>query len=219
MDILEFNINYQLILSVIGTILAVLLVFLILQFFWLRAKVNRLYRKYKYFMMGEDGGSIEMKLSTEVRELRDMVESSQGMLHQQELLATMQLKSFQKIGLVRYDAFDETGDKLSFSLTLLDGKNNGVVLSSLAGHDASRIYAKAVTGGECREALSAEEAESIGIALNTLMPDVAKRQKMQSVPTKRKMMKIHLPGVLTGQKRNNEKQQGYFLEIDWQVSG
>lgn len=55
-------------------------------------------------MMGEDGGSIEMKLSTEVRELRDMVESSQGMLHQQELLATMQLKSFQKIGLVRYDA-------------------------------------------------------------------------------------------------------------------
>ena len=61
MDILEFNINYQLILSVIGTILAVLLVFLILQFFWLRAKVNRLYRKYKYFMMGEDGGSIEMK--------------------------------------------------------------------------------------------------------------------------------------------------------------
>mgnify|MGYP002638602733 FL=1 len=175
MDILEFNINYQLILSVIGTILAVLLVFLILQFFWLRAKVNRLYRKYKYFMMGEDGGSIEMKLSTEVRELRDMVESSQGMLHQQELLATMQLKSFQKIGLVRYDAFDETGDKLSFSLTLLDGKNNGIVLSSLAGHDASRIYAKAVTGGECREALSSEEAESISMALNTLMPDVAKR--------------------------------------------
>lgn len=175
MDILEFNINYQLILSVIGTILAVLLVFLILQFFWLRAKVNRLYRKYKYFMMGEDGGSIEMKLSTEVRELRDMVESSQGMLHQQELLATMQLKSFQKIGLVRYDAFDETGDKLSFSLTLLDGKNNGVVLSSLAGHDASRIYAKAVTGGECREALSSEEAESISMALNTLMPDVARR--------------------------------------------
>ena len=78
MDILEFNINYQLILSVIGTILAVLLVFLILQFFWLRAKVNRLYRKYKYFMMGEDGGSIEMKLSTEVRELRDMVESFPG---------------------------------------------------------------------------------------------------------------------------------------------
>ena len=214
MDILEFNINYQLILSVIGTILAVLLVFLILQFFWLRAKVNRLYRKYKYFMMGEDGGSIEMKLSTEVRELRDMVESSQGMLHQQELLATMQLKSFQKIGLVRYDAFDETGDKLSFSLTLLDGKNNGVVLSSLAGHDASRIYAKAVTGGECREALSSEEAESISIALNTLMPDVAKRVEDAVRAGEERNGEIRLLSVLTGLKRNDAKKQEYSLEID-----
>ena len=216
MDILEFNINYQLILSVIGTILAVLLVFLILQFFWLRAKVNRMYRKYKYFMKGEDGGSIEMKLSTEVRELRDMVESSQGMLHQQELLATMQLKSFQKIGLVRYDAFDETGDKLSFSLTLLDGKNNGVVLSSLAGHDASRIYAKAVTGGECREALSSEEAESISIALNTLMPDVANRvedalragaERYGETPSAKRIAQ-------TGFKRYDANKHEYSLEID-----
>lgn len=141
-----------------------------------------------------------------------MVESSQSMLHQQELLATMQLKSFQKIGLVRYDAFDETGDKLSFSLALLDGKNNGVVLSSLAGHDSSRIYAKAVTGGECREALSAEEAESIGIALNTLMPDVARKAEDAVRADKEKMMKIHLPGVSTGQKRIMESNRNISLK-------
>lgn len=163
-------------------------------------------------MMGEDGGSIEMKLSTEVRELRDMVESSQGMLHQQELLATMQLKSFQKIGLVRYDAFDETGDKLSFSLTLLDGKNNGVVLSSLAGHDASRIYAKAVTGGECREALSAEEAESIGIALNTLMPDVAKKAEDAVRADKEKMMKSICPAYRPDRKEIMESNRSISLK-------
>ncbi len=73
-----------------------------------------------------------------------MIASSENMLHQQELLANMQLQSFQKTGLVRYDAFDDTGDKLSFSLTILDGKNNGFILSALAGHDASRIYAKKV---------------------------------------------------------------------------
>lgn len=104
-----------------------------------------------------------------------MIASSENMLHQQELLANMQLQSFQKTGLVRYDAFDDTGDKLSFSLTILDGKNNGFILSSLAGHDASRIYAKKVTNGQCREALSAEEAESINLALNTLMPDMAQQ--------------------------------------------
>ena len=105
--------------------------------------------------------------------LRTQIARSENMLHQQELLATMQLSSFQKVGLVRYDAFDDTGDKLSFSLTVLDGKNNGFILSSLAGHDTSRIYAKQIVNGQCKEALSSEEAESINMALDTLMPDMA----------------------------------------------
>lgn len=177
MDMFDFTINYQLVLSVVGTLLCLLLLFLILQFIWLRTKVNRLYKKYKYFMAGEDGGSLELKLSTELRELREMVESSKSMLHQQELLATMQLQSFQKIGLIRYDAFDETGDKLSFSLTLMDGRNNGFIISSLAGSDSSRIYAKQIQNGQCKESLSSEEAESLRMAMNTLMPDMALRAK------------------------------------------
>lgn len=160
-------------LYVVGGIFLVLFLFLAAQILMLRSRLYRLTKKYKYFMNGEDGGSLELRLSTEVRELRDMVTSSENMLHQQELLATMQLQSFQKVGLVRYDAFDDTGDKLSFSLTVLDGKNNGFILSSLAGHDTSRIYAKQITNGQCKEALSSEEAESINIALDTLMPDMA----------------------------------------------
>ena len=167
--------------AAIGVVIVVFL-FIILQYVLLRNKLNRLAKKYKYFMNGEDGGSIELKLSTEVRELREMVASSENMLHQQELLATMQLQSFQKVGLVRYDAFDDTGDKLSFSLTVLDGKNNGFILSSLAGHDTSRIYAKKVVNGQCREALSSEEAESINIALDTLMPDMAEEAGNQMTP-------------------------------------
>ncbi len=165
-------------LYVIGGIFLVLFLFLAAQILMLRSRLNRLTKKYKYFMNGEDGGSLELRLSTEVRELRDMVTSSENMLHQQELLATMQLQSFQKVGLVRYDAFDDTGDKLSFSLTVLDGKNNGFILSSLAGHDTSRIYAKQITNGQCKEALSSEEAESINIALDTLMPDMAEEAQV-----------------------------------------
>lgn len=172
-------------------IVVILFLFMVLQYFLLRAKVNRLSKKYEYFMNGEDGGSIELKLSTEVRELREMVASSENMLHQQELLATMQLQSFQKVGLVRYDAFDDTGDKLSFSLTLLDGKNNGFILSSLAGHDTSRIYAKQIVKGQCKEALSSEEAESINMALDTLMPDIANegmpQGQAQGVPAGQKI--------------------------------
>ena len=59
---MEQWINYEMVWTVLGVFLAILLIFLILQFLWLRSKVNRLYRKYKYFMAGEDGSSIEMKL-------------------------------------------------------------------------------------------------------------------------------------------------------------
>ncbi len=170
------------ILYVISAILVVLLLFLAAQVLLLRSKLNRLEKKYKYFMNGEDGGSLELRLSTEVRELREMVTSSQSMLHQQELLATMQLSSFQKVGLVRYDAFDDNGDKLSFSLTVLDGKNNGFLLSSLAGHETSRIYAKKIINGQCSEAISAEEADSINMALDTLMPDMAQNAGAVDLP-------------------------------------
>ena len=58
--------------AAIGVVIVVFL-FILLQYVLLRNKLNRLAKKYKYFMNGEDGGSIELKLSTEVRELREMV--------------------------------------------------------------------------------------------------------------------------------------------------
>lgn len=121
-------------------------------------------------MAGENGGSLERQLSAELTELREMTRSSEDMLHQHELLSNMQIQSFQRSGLVKYDAFDDSGDKLSFSLTLLDGANNGFVLSSLVGRETSRIYVKPVLNGQCRDAISSEEAESISMALASEMP-------------------------------------------------
>jgi hypothetical protein len=150
----------------------IILLLLVVQVFMLRSRMNRLSRKYKYFMGGHDGVSVERQLSAEIKELRDMVSTSEGMLHQQELLANMQLESFQRMGMINYDAFDSTGDKLSFSLTLLNGRNNGFVFTCLTGSGTARIYAKKVTSGRCHESLSSEEAESIEMALNTQMPNV-----------------------------------------------
>lgn len=147
--------------------LAVLLVFLFMQTFALRARLNRLFKKYNYYMSGEDGISVERKLSVEVKELREMTQAAEQMIQQQEILFQAQSQSLQKIGLVKYDAFDDTGDKLSFSLTVMDGMNNGFVLSSLVGRENSRIYSKRIIGGQCREALSSEEAESINLALRS----------------------------------------------------
>lgn len=174
------------VLVAIGILLLLSLLFLSFQYMLLRSKMNRLYRKYRRFMNGEDGGTLENRLTNELLELREMVDTSRGMLRQQELLATMQLTAYQKTGLVRYDAFDDNGDKLSFSLALLDGRNNGFLFSSLAGQEGSRIYIKRILNGSARESLSAEEAESLEIALNTLMPDMAPRAAAAQAETEKR---------------------------------
>ena len=107
-------------------VLIILLAAMVLQ---LRAKVSALQNRYRYFMTGEKGESLERQLAAEVTELREMTRSGEDMLHQHELLSNMQIRSFQRIGLVKYDAFDDSGDHLSFSLTLLDGENSAVTPS------------------------------------------------------------------------------------------
>lgn len=69
-------------------------------------------------------------------------------------------------GLVRFDVLDQGGG-LSFSLALMNDHHNGVVLTSMAGRDSSRIYAKALTGGQSDRPLSPEESRAVAIAMRS----------------------------------------------------
>ena len=80
------------------------------------------------------------------------------------------MQSLQRIGLVKYDAFGDTGDTLSFSLTVLDANDNGFILSSIVGRETSRMYIKEVSGGKSRDTLSSEEAQSLDQALAVYVP-------------------------------------------------
>ena len=73
-----------------------------------------------------------------------------------------------KIGIVRYNAFKDTGRDLSFSLAILDAHNNGVVLNGIYARDCSNIYAKPVENGESKYVLSNEEKEAINKAINNI---------------------------------------------------
>ena len=74
----------------------------------------------------------------------------------------------QSVGLVRFDAFDDMGGKLSFAAALLDGEGDGIVLSSINGRSETRIYAKPVDRGSSRVNLSEEEEEAIRRALGAV---------------------------------------------------
>jgi hypothetical protein len=69
------------------------------------------------------------------------------------------------VGLVRYDAFEDVGGRLSFSCALLDDHGNGVVVTSINGRQDTRVYAKPVVGGRSGYNLSIEEEEAIRQAL------------------------------------------------------
>lgn len=67
----------------------------------------------------------------------------------------------QKIGIVRFNPFADTGSNMSFALALLDGLDNGIVISSLHGREGTRIYAKPVERGVSKFPLTEEEKEAI----------------------------------------------------------
>ena len=73
--------------------------------------------------------------------------------------------SVRNVALLRYDAFEDVGGRLSFSCAMLDEQGSGVVLTSINGRQETRVYAKPVTGGVSVHNLSLEEEEAIRRAL------------------------------------------------------
>lgn len=67
----------------------------------------------------------------------------------------------QRVGIVRFNPFEETGGNQSFVVALLDGESNGVLLTSLHARAGTRVYLRTVVGGRCDVTLSAEESEAL----------------------------------------------------------
>lgn len=73
--------------------------------------------------------------------------------------------TFQKIGFVKYDAFHDLKNKLSYTIALLDGFNNGLLLTTIYGRESCITYAKEVKSGTVNQELSNEEIEALRMAL------------------------------------------------------
>jgi uncharacterized protein YlxW (UPF0749 family) len=87
------------------------------------------------------------------------------LIGEQRQQAETLLSSVQRIGLLRYDAFDDMGGHLSFSAALLDGAGSGLVITSINGRQDTRCYAKVIQSGTSTHNLTVEEHEAIRRAL------------------------------------------------------
>ena len=73
--------------------------------------------------------------------------------------------TYQKCGIVKYDAFRQMGGKMSFCLALLDKRNNGFIINSVHSSDGCYTYTKEIRGGNCSIALGEEEEQALNAAI------------------------------------------------------
>ena len=128
-------------------------------------RYNRLNRRYEKFMskLGQ-GDKIEEMLSEYIESVRVLALKDADLKDAIDRLENNLKKCVQKVGLVRYNAYNDTGSDLSFTLAIMDAEDNGVVVNGLYSRESSSIFAKPLVKGETKYNLSAEEIQAIDIA-------------------------------------------------------
>ncbi len=153
--------NYILILNVIIIVLFIGFISLLIS----NIKLNN---RYKRFMkkLG-NGDNIEEDLEKFMNKVARVEEQNTQIISFCQNLDEDVSKCIQKVGIVRYSAFKDTGSDLSFAAALLDEKNNGVVFNGIYSREMSNIYAKPVENGNSKYTLSNEEVEAIKKAVES----------------------------------------------------
>ena len=127
-------------------------------------RLARLRRRLDAITRGEGGRSLETILDAYLEKTLHVGRTVTDLEARTGALEAIGRRAVQRIGLVRYNPFEETGGNQSFALALLDGDEDGFIISSLHARAGTRIYAKALTRGRAEGALSDEEAEALRLA-------------------------------------------------------
>jgi hypothetical protein len=128
-------------------------------------RVNRLRRRLDGLTRGDDGRSLEAILEAHLDKVLGVARDVDVLSARSAVLEADARRAVQRVGLVRYNPFEDTGGNQSFALALLDGRGDGFVVSSLHARAGTRVYAKSIVGGASEAALSAEESEAVKQAL------------------------------------------------------
>ena len=152
----------------IGYILIALLAMILVLFIIviiLMVRMSKINKRLSKFMKGKDAQSLEKEivgLYEDNKFLKNMVDSNKKDIRQ---LYKQLAKAFQKVGIVKYDAYQQMGGLLSFSLALLDEDNNGLILNSVHSTEGCYTYTKEIRRGECSIELSNEEKVALDQAM------------------------------------------------------
>jgi len=147
--------------KVLLTICCVLVVLLIL-YVVILVKYIGLNKRYQRFMSGETGKSLEESIGRRLADIEKLKEDRAKIMGRLDVLEAKALCAYQKVALLKYDAFQEMGGKLSFTLCMLDGNEDGFLLTSMhSSREGCYTYVKEIIKGEAFVLLSAEEKQTL----------------------------------------------------------
>ena len=147
----------------IGMLVLILILFILL--IVQMVKTSKLTKKYNKFMLGKEAGSLEdeiVNLFQDINFLKEITDTNRKEI--KNLYKKMRF-TYQKFGIVKYDAFKQMGGMLSFSLALLNEDNDGFIINSVHSSDGCYSYTKVIEDGKCKLALGEEEQQALDMAM------------------------------------------------------
>ena len=130
-------------------------------------QMHKLKKNYQNFMTGKNGKNLEETILKRLDQVDQLIEANS--LNQKNInrIFSNMKYTFQKVGLIKYDAFNEMGGKLSFSLALLNETNDGFIINAMHSREGCYTYIKEVVDGNSIITLSEEEEEALQMALKS----------------------------------------------------
>lgn len=157
----NFDLTYLFIAAY--ALILILLIAVIVQ----TVRLSKLTKRYKKFMAGKNAKSLEKDIENVFEENRFIKAATEKNRKDIQSLYRKFEDAFQKVGIVKYDAFQQMGGQLSFSLALLDENDNGFILNSVHSTDGCYSYTKEIKKGICDISLGDEEKKALDIAMGT----------------------------------------------------
>ena len=128
-------------------------------------KIKKLYRRYDYFMRGKDAETLEDIIIGHIQDIQELKSQDRANKDQIRVNNKNMRASFQKFGMVRYNAFKGMGGNLSFAFALLDYTNTGFIMNSVHSREGCYLYLKRIDMGQTDGPLGNEEKEAVEQAL------------------------------------------------------
>ena len=159
MGIGSFDLTYLFIAAY--ALVLILIIVVVIQ----TVKLSKLSKRYKKFMLGKNAKSLEKEIEGIFEDNKFIKTSTEKNRKDIQSLYRKLEGTFQKVGIVKYDAFNQVGGQLSFSLALLDENDNGFILNSVHSTEGCYSYTKEIKKGICEIALGDEEKNALDIAM------------------------------------------------------